>query len=214
MVLVHCMLPAIVMLHVLSSMMAPSKTIKLRCSCVDPLYVTSMCEATSCAHLIDSILCGSTVLQVSSNYLSPDSDDPLYLACLCYMWHALLTKLSCDSMDPQYWICICEVSCIFHGHYMYMYWFQPLCGYISQNWVQMVLVHSMVPAIVMLHVLSIQNNQIEMQLCGATVCDIYVKLQPFELSWLHPVWIHCAACQFQLIESILCGSTVLHVSSN
>jgi hypothetical protein len=32
----------------------------------------------------------------------------------------------------------------------------------------------MLPAIVMLHVLSIQNNQIEMQLCGATVCDIYV----------------------------------------
>ena len=42
--------------------------------------------------------------------------------------------------------------------------------------------HCMLPAIVMLHVLSIQNNQIEMQLCGSTVYDIYVKLQPFELS--------------------------------
>jgi hypothetical protein len=36
------------------------------------------------------------------------------------------------------------------------------------------LVQCMLPDIVMLQVLSIQNNQIEIELCGSTACDIYV----------------------------------------
>jgi hypothetical protein len=181
-------------------MYCPSKTIKLRCSCVDPLYVISMCEATaiwiqstpSCVNL----LC---CMSVRTNWVQIVLTTVFGRSVLCYM---------------QYWPKCVETAWVHsdstaidmhlwrykHSPWkvMYMYWFQPLCGYISQNRVQMVLVHWLLPAIVMLHVLSIQNNQIEMQLCGATVCDIYVW------SYSH----------LNSVDSILCGATVLHVSSN
>jgi len=121
-----------------------------------PLYATCHCDVTCIVHPKQSNWDASVwshcmwhlcvKIQAVLIQLTPSCVDPLCCKsvptiwvqivlthCIwhvCAMWHALLTKLSCDSMDPQYWICICEVSCIFHGHYMYMYWSQPLCGYI------------------------------------------------------------------------------------
>ncbi len=182
----------------------PSKTIKLRCSCVDPLYVISMCEATSCAHPIDSILCGSTVLQVSSNYLSPDSADPLYLACLCYvtciidqieLWQhgSLVLDMHLWSfmhfpwtlhvhvlISTSVWIYFTESSPGGTGP-VYATWHCNVTCIVHQkqsNWDWAVWIHCM------------------WYLCEATA--IWIQSTP---SCVDPLRFHCAASQFELIES-------------
>ena len=79
MVLVHCNWQANTMLNVISV-----KNNQIELQQHDQLYTIFMCGATCWLYWIDFILCGFTVLQVSSNKLSPDSAEPLYLACLYY----------------------------------------------------------------------------------------------------------------------------------
>ncbi len=165
-----------------------------------------LCGATVCdiyvwsySHLnsVNYILCGSTVLHVSSKLLSPDSVDHCIWQ-VCAMLLALLTHVCWDRMDLLRFHC---------------------------NWYAFVKVQSfsMKGNVHVLISTSVWIYLIEFGLDGtgplyATChCDVTcivhpkqsnwdaavwihcmwhlcVKLQPFDLSQLHPVWIHCAAC--------------------
>jgi hypothetical protein len=96
MVLVHCVGPASVMIPAWSlkikyqidtglcgsTVLSSSCCMAVLCcmhphgcgmvDCVDPLYMILMCDAASSLHQTELILCGSTVLHVSSNVLSRD----------------------------------------------------------------------------------------------------------------------------------------------
>jgi hypothetical protein len=61
-----------------------------------------MCDAASSLHQTELILCGSTVLHVSSSVLSQECADPLYAVWLCYAACIRSTKTSCNKVNPEY----------------------------------------------------------------------------------------------------------------
>ena len=89
---------------------------------MDPLYLILMYDGASSLHPIELILCGSTVLHVSSNVLSRDCADPVYAEWLCYVagiihQNGLKTGVNCIL------IFVHETTSHVHQRYISMYGF-------------------------------------------------------------------------------------------